>query len=131
MGLIENMNIKNLDFYENPEWLFSNYKNCSSIYGKGFSICGKLDQKLNKPISKDRIIQNIKNNKYSSIVLTTSSNFSELDKDVYKTLENTNSELSVVIGNDDYNFTKENVINYVNTQYPKISNKIKYIFVEN
>ena len=29
---------------------------------------------------------------------------------------------------NDFNYTRENIIKYVNTQYPKISNKIKYIF---
>ena len=114
IGLIEEMG-SGIDFYEDLYWLFNDYKNCKNNYGKGFSLCGKLDSKGRNITNKADAVKNLKENVYDTIIVTTSSNMTKLDRDIINLLSDckpalmSSVKMVLIIGNDGYHHSHNNV----------------------
>ena len=129
IGLIETIG-DNVYFYEDLPWLFDDYETCQKNYGKGFSLCGKLDHKDHRVTDKVAVMDGIKNSKYDTVILSTSSNMTKFDKDVRKLLEShIPQNLVLIIGNDGYHYSKNFIKGFVEREYPEFSNLFKFVFV--
>lgn len=62
------INQVNLEYIKTPYYMFKDYSNLSKIYGRGFTIFGKLNNNLKKEFNNDEILNKIIDKYYDKVI---------------------------------------------------------------